>query len=531
MRIYETVKDVGQVGRCGPRRDYFRGNGPLDRFSNLQPVAPCNFQQLLRPISGAILMISACVSICGCSLHVHSKTDAKNAGEAETKLVELGKAAAQSYSAMSANIERYKVEEEYVMKEVSSVALSALVTKLPTMTWKEVWERVQKAKDATGAFAVEVAKEARTFQKGTKDWAQEQQAAAEAVKVAKKRLDTARAQVEAWNASIAMLEKGLSNTKNDLSQLRKAETFSALTSIAQKAGDREVAFQDADGKEKKTKVKSILGDGLKGIIKEFEKKDGEARKPLLPDAPGIGVVLANLTLETAKIRLAVAEDELSYREQRAHLFEDAFAQIMLARELIDDIEKKIGNAGNPPTLNEVKYPLANMAFTDIAGQWQGHKDGREAAQNRVKDLEKGIAELEKEKNGATPEKPFPDAKESDLRKSRDELKSLRKVGYGEQALFAENYSAGTLTHLRRLAISESIILRSATVFPVACKRLAHQQSVSLSSLGDQAHQALFKATIAALRTYHEGGITSEDVANLIRLAQAIATVDIAASLR
>ena len=417
-----------------------------------------------------MLLAIGSASFSGCALHPHNETNARNAAAAEAKLAELANAASPSYAAMRANIEKFKEEEEFLVKEVNATALSALMTKLPSMSWGDVRARVQDAKGATESFAAQVAKEAGVSRKETASWEERKRAAEDAVKAAKKRLTAAKAKVEAWNKSIAALTQGLSKNKDDLSQLRKAPSFEALKALAQKAGDTEITFKDADGKDKTTKVKSELSAGLAGIVESFQRKDAEGPKSILPDAPGIGIILANLALETAKLNLSVAETELDYREQRAHLFEDAFAQVILARQLIDDVEEKVSN--------DVTFPAAGLAFTDIAKKWKDNKDKPDTS-----------------------------------------------------LLVDENFVAGTLAPLRKLVVAESIVLRNQTVFPVVCERLAHQHSISLSALNDETHQALFRGTMAGLRAYHEGGVRSSDVANFIRLAQAVATVSIADSIR
>ncbi len=181
---------------------------------------------------------------------------------------------------------------------------------------------------------------------------------------------------------------------------------------------KEITFTDADGKEVKKTVKEILKDRLPS------KKDWENFK-MLPDAPGITILIMNMGLELAQIEQKRAESRLTQFSTRAILFEDAYISLKLAEHLISDAQKTIESKNDKET-----------PFISIANAWQ-------AAMTSMN------------------EKP---PKFEDFRVRTDAI-------------------AARLIALRKEALAESIIARNESLFKVTIARLDHQDSINESIRG------------------------------------------------
>jgi hypothetical protein len=82
-------------------------------------------------------------------------------------------------------------------------------------------------------------------------------------------------------------------------------------------------------------------------------------------------------------------------------------------------------------------------------------------------------------------------------------------------------TANILMFVREEAIAESILSRVRTLAPLAIARLNHENSILISNINDQEYQALIQSGVAGLVAYHDGGLTAQDVANVINFAQAV----------
>ena len=110
-----------------------------------------------RKLMLALLMIVLCIP--GCSLlpsHLHNEANANIALKADSEMAEYAKNAPNMYAAMLANLDKFKVEEEYLLTELAANFHTALITKLPTMTWKDFLTRIQENQVAITDFNTQI---------------------------------------------------------------------------------------------------------------------------------------------------------------------------------------------------------------------------------------------------------------------------------------------------------------------------------------------------------------------------------------
>jgi hypothetical protein len=456
--------------------------------------------QRLAPLS-AVVRLAAGAAVCGwlaaCSVlpsHIHNEIKAKIATEAQTTMRDYSKAAPAMYAAMSANVDRFKAEEDYVLGELARNAQSALVTQLPSLTWPQVTSRAGKAQEEMDTFETFVAEEGRKLRDEMKHTQEKIDSAQALVDKTAKDVKEAKENVAAWNSYIALLQQGFKNLPDPA---KKADASTSLDAVkgaveaAKSIGNQEITFADADGKQVKKKVSQILAQQAKILGGRFTGK--EKGKPILPAAPGISLLILNHALELAELELHRAEAELEQAKDRLDLFADALAETRLARQLCQEVK-------SVSTIAPEESPFATVALV-----W--------------KDAQKNFADFSAP-DAANPAPPPNPPNPPNPPKPTPQQMAGSMIAH-------ENSVAGSATALRKLAVAESMAARNRAVFPVKMLRLRHQQSIALSEFADATHRALIQAQLDGLTAYHQGGFTKEDAATIVRLAQAVAVFSIA----
>src|SRR5262249_42731333 len=149
--------------------------------------------------------------------------------------------------------------------------------------------------------------------------------------------------VAAWNETLGALQVGIIKSTTTFEQLNKEQTLGDLKTLATDIGTNMVIYSDADGHSQTNLLSNIASDTAKTLIDELKTKDANNTSggTLFPDAPGIGVIMANLTLDMVQARRNQAEKQLSQLAARAQLFEDAYAEMRLADQLIKEVKDQL----------------------------------------------------------------------------------------------------------------------------------------------------------------------------------------------
>lgn len=422
--------------------------------------APSPVRRTRRPFrTMTLLLLMTVLAASGCAMmpsHVHNDANAKTALQVQTYMADYAKNSPNMYMAMLSNLEKFKVEEEYLLTELATNYYSSLITQLPTMTWTKFSERIEECQKMIGEFQEKVLREAKK-----RKWVEEEaKDAKQAVEAAKKRVEEAKKTVTAWNAYVAFIQQGFRNIPKDYSQLNKDTDIQTLMQVVDDAKKKEITYMDANGGEKKTTIREVLKDRMPS------KEDWQKFK-VLPDAPGITLLIMNMGLELAQIRQKKAESELARFNSRAALFEDAYILQELSMQLLKEAKKTAGR---------------------------------------------------REKGGT----PF--ATIADVRQ-----RALKSISAGRFNDFTNdnNTIANVLLALRKETLAESIMARNQSLFDVTLARLDHQDSIYESIAGDAAWQAVIRSGIEGMAAYHQSGFSAEDAANIIRIAQTIALAFIA----
>jgi hypothetical protein len=430
-----------------------------------------------RSLYGEGLALLGVLGVSGCALlpsHVHDKGQAEAAVQARDTMSEYSKGAPKMYVAMLANVERFKVEEEYLLSELHKNVADSLVTKGPSMTWQELSSRAESNRDNLRKLKASLGSNSEQLYSRDKKIRAELPGLEERVNAAKKAVQSAKDDVTNWNATVAVFREALQSLPLGKDTASAKDTAQVLEDVVKKAGSKNIEYVDADGKTVKEPIKDVLQRRVPDLIKGLREPGGGSKGLLavIPDAPGIDVVIANLGLELAQSERQRAEIHLAQTTAVKDVLEDALVQIAVADVLL--------NRGAAWAADKAKSDARSNVFEDIM---------RSRLQAREKMPRAGTKALD-----------------ADF----------------QPVLNAIDTASLTLQNVRDLVVAESIVLRVSTTLPVALERLDHVRSITESGVNDRQYESLIRSGLSGLAAYHEGGLTSDDVANVIRFAQAVA---------
>lgn len=412
--------------------------------------------------------------------HIHNEGNAKRATTAQDNLVECSKKSESVYSAMLSDIEKFKTEEELVISQLAARHMASVITMLPSMnvgttttpsTLKvttlyslqaEIDSDIKKFKD-------KVAEEVASYFSNKKLREDEEKDAIKELKSAEEKVKEERLQVEAWNKTLAIFQEAFitvaKSEKLPTKEQGKSKWFETIKDLA----DKEITYLDADGKEKKEKIGKILEDSLPSIMQPNKPEDFNKLLDVIPEAPGIALTIMELGLDLAQIEKQRVETKIARLDARKMLFENALAEMEIAKELKNEVETDdhISQiAGNSPTKDENGNLF--LAMSNLYGS------------ATAKDINPKLL-----------------------------LDTLNNI-------------SDSLITARKLAIAKDIISRQIPLLDVSLSRLKHEDSVVYSRLNEASWLSLVNRGLEGLVAYHKGGLDEEDTANIIRLAQTVA---------
>jgi hypothetical protein len=309
--------------------------------------------------------------------------------------------------------------------------------------------------------------------------------AQDAIKAAQQQLSTAQQDVANWNASIAVLEAGIAQLPAaGQASDNKESGLGNLENAVQAAGDKQVQYVDANGKIQTQKI----GDILKAQINV-----NSNGKPILdiPNAPGATLTILTLGVQLANMQKQAAEAKLSQLARRLQLYERVEAETELAYALLSDAGDSCQSQLQLPDL--IVPPDRSFIIEASLLADEGRAEEQAAAE-----AAKSIAA------------------ESEQRREERLLPKLQLSNRRVLAL------ASDLIKLRKLAIAQAVATRTSVDLSVNEPRLAHEESILDSQVNDAAWRTVIRSGVVVLDQYEQGGFASQDAADIIAIAQAIA---------
>lgn len=281
--------------------------------------------------------------------HLHNPSREAQATKAQELMAEYSKHAPSMYSAMLANLETFKVEEDWLINELATNHKKALVNLAPTLSWKIFNEKIDEQEKLIEKFDEEMSKQVSTFLEEKTLNGKEVKNEKAAIAVLKKAMKTAQNNVDNLNQLVAMLRESFTQLPDIATDLQlEGSQQEALTEIAKGIGEKEVRYVNWKGEEKTAEIKKIA-ENFKGLTKARPSSD-------LPSAPGINLIILNLGLELAETEMKKTQVKLGTLTARVRLFEEAYMAIGICKQLL-----KLAKANN--------YPPDQTPFHTIYAEW------------------------------------------------------------------------------------------------------------------------------------------------------------------
>ena len=425
----------------------------------------------------AIACLVTIMGMAGCTTlpsHIHNEKNAEIANQARIDMRAYTEQSPNIYTAMLANLELFKAEEDRLLLDFAANHHDALVTKLPTMTWGDLLARTNVLQDSLDDFESHVLEvEARDYltRKGVDT--QNIADAKAAIKRYQKAIEAEEERIDNWNAFMAMLEQAIRQSPSLGAALANTETLKGAAETVATTLNTEVEYKDHTGAVKKKPVKEILA----AAKRQLDSKGNRALETEIEETRGEPLLVLDLGLNLARLEKRRAEESLVLLEERRELLNRSLSELFLARAWLDNVKNELQSGF---------YTLKDSAYLDLIALWK-------------------LANRE-----VTTIQGYGGPIDGKFMVRADKLRN------------STNAVSETLLLLRAWALSEHIINRNEALLTVGLKRLDHQASIVESAIGDTAYNALINSGLETLVAYHEGGITPDDIANLIRAGQTIA---------
>lgn len=445
---------------------------------------------LFRVLSGSccpLLVISflGAMGLSSCRMvpsHFHSKANEEAMKKAKDAMDAQNAAAPGLYTAMQNNLALFAKEEQRVLADFADVAgQGSLVYEEVAVTRNVLDELIgDAANPGKGSINTFINTTLPAQIRAMDGLTQKQKAvvsnAKDPISALGDEITKKKVEINTYNSSVALLRTAIiaiPQQKTAFAGTVKLDNaWASVESLGNTLGalfSTKITYVDADGK---TQTEPAYQVGQRAY--NWFRQGGKApRGQLLPQAPGIDLIVLNASLKLLELQRDAATAELDYLDKSRVVLAEAYTRALLARELARDSRVALDSGLSKlpdtfPTLMEMQTLLAR----------------------------KTLAKNADPKN----EKPY--------------------EGIDSTLDVLRNYLVG----VRKLAVAKSSFARSQALLEVGLKRVDHQRSIAISNLNDAGRRAVVSRAVEGLQVYHSGGFRPE---HLAQLAQVVALGGIA----
>jgi predicted transcriptional regulator YheO len=444
--------------------------------------------------------LAICVALCGCDLlpsHFHDADRASRTDKLLTELNDNGQQSSSIYDQLIADDQNLATQQDIVLSKLFDSRGEAFADLLP---FYDGIVLKKKSDNLTAALVTERA----TLAKAVDDYLQAKNKNAVASKdqdaaIAKAQtlVATAQAQVDNWNATIALLNKGIADAAAPSSKETATGGISNLANQINSIGGQAITYVDSSGTQTTQSIKDYLTRNI-----DLSKLGASGIQ--IADAPGATVAILSLGLNLAQIQKDTTTLELAELSKRLSLYERVNSELQIAEALLKDTD---GITPDGTAFDVEAIALAVEANAD-------EKDVYAAAQDHVK----LYAQL-KAKASALPT-TMPSSSKPAI---SDTKAPPNKIN---DATVAMNLRMDSLTlrliAIQKFAVAESVITRTSLDLDRSQARLNHEEALIAFKQNDLAWQAVIRSGLTVLNQYEQGGFTSENAATIVQIAQTVA---------
>lgn len=347
------------------------------------------------------------------------------------------------YQSMRDNLDAFAAQEEDLVNALSENAFRTHIESLVDINGKQLAQKHTELSDQTVRFRKELDKRISAFMAQNKISIDGRDSAKAKILGIQAEIKELKLKIDAYERLIAFLHKSVADLSSD-------STASSLNSI-----DILKSFADSE-----------IGDSADA--NEYVKSVNAAWALLrtVPEAPGIGLLIWNTTLQIAQIELRKHEAQLKRYRARQILFEDTVASLEIAEILIEENQKSIVDQNAPALFTVVK-----------AG---GRVDLDDQTSLTVKLVQ------------------FINSDDAD-----------------DQLFVNLIKTRNSLLILRRHAIAQWLIEANISALPLKLARLDHYDSIHNSQFNDEIWVTMLRSSSEAVAEFHKGGFKSEDLDTIL----------------
>jgi hypothetical protein len=427
-------------------------------------------------VVACLVLVPLALFSVGCGrIYLHSPKSQATAESALKDFQSFREKSGNPYSAMLKNLEKANVATADAQSGAAERRATGYALGLPYKEWGELkteldneLRAVEKADGSAAAKITELVKDLGQAQDTQGD-------AQQKLKVAKKALAAQFNKNQRWVAQQALFKHAIQKIAEQSTREKSELTPKDMTGSVREILDVEVSVleQSATGDVKVVtkKIGTVLHGSLppewKGLPEAVRALAGIALDPA--SSPGIAVTILGLAVDLADAEFRRAQIRVAILERKARVLGG------LTRNLADSKR------------------LLGQAIGDLSALPPG---------------ERVLASIEARRRPTSPPPGTP-------------------VTSPEQAIVG---LAARLEVLARAALPSTILASERLRLEVELAAIDHEYSIRLSAVNAQAHEALIGRGLEGLAAYHRGGITPQEIANLIHAAQAVAVGVIAGGL-
>jgi len=283
-----------------------------------------------------------------------------------------------------------------------------------------------------------------------------------------KHVSDLKTRLTVWNEDIALLNTAVTQLPKSGSTTQSSQgILNILKNADTTLKNTKITYVDADGVKQSKSAADVIADTSKLNTSSSDPQSVLNAIPNAWNAPGIDLQIATLSLTLAQLEQKKTQRQLALYQQAQQVTNQARAELEVSGLLV--ATRSSSTPGNQKTI-----------LGDV---------------------------IEATKMGG----PC--------------VKGLQKSPYPAQAdaLCASGY----LQFMRNAMLAETIVARNYVTVPIKLARLNHQLSISESELDAQQYQALISSGLSGLVAYENGGLTSQEVGNVISFGQAVAVAALA----
>lgn len=270
--------------------------------------------------------------------HLHNPSREASAVESQQLMKEYAQKAPGMYDAMLENLELFKLQEDFLLAELTKNYESSLATKGPSKSWVDFIKELELLEFEANTFDTRIANEVTNFLNEMGINITESKLAAKKVEEAQKAVEQMRKTVDQWSQLNALLRDAFARLPDVLKELQQEDkqdggSLEKIADSLNKLGKTKISYVNSKGNKEEKEINKIVVN----TASLFRKSNISST---LPNAPGIDLIILNLGLELAEVEQKKAKAKLDSLVARASLFEEALIIRNVTKLLISNAINK-----------------------------------------------------------------------------------------------------------------------------------------------------------------------------------------------